>query len=312
MCFQFRKISSAAHHVRNSLIFHCSAGIYFSGEARAQSVASDVESDPDKASIDGTSRLVTSASPDSCAQPPVDPTDQPPEAPKPRIPKVTSDSFISELVSDREPAKTARENRGAGPAVLEEEAVPGDDEVQAPCAVLFVPGDPQWSNVDLAEVQSQQNQAAAAATDTADTCSLSSVATYTLAIEELYGVDEHPLWAWVSGGGCSVDSHSQLSWFNCALNSSSTSSHCLCYLVVLFRLRLISTLEVDLLRSEFLNVHCPTAKSAPVCLYLLDLTRFRKVRAAANLKGVQCSLRGTQLTQFYSHPLQLWSSPSSP
>ncbi|XP_075890776.1 tectonin beta-propeller repeat-containing protein 1 [Nelusetta ayraudi] len=198
-----------------------SAGIYFSGEARAQSVASDVESDPDKASIDGTSRLVASASPDSCAQPPVDPTDQPAEAPKPRIPKVTSDSFISELVSDREPAKAARENRGAGPAALEEEAVPGDDEVQAPCAVLLVPGDPQWSNVDLAEGQSQQNQAAAAAADTADTCSLSSVATYTLAIEELYGVDEHPLWAWVSGGGCSVDSHSQLSWFNCALNSST-------------------------------------------------------------------------------------------
>lgn len=221
----------------------CSAGIYFCGEARAQSVASDVESDTDKASIDGTSRLVTSASPDSCVQPPADPTDQPPEAPKPRIPKVTSDSFISELVSDREPAKTSKESGSAGPAVLEEESVPGDDEVKAPCAVLLSPDDPQWSNVDLAEVQSQQNQAAAA-TDTADTCSLSSVATYTLAIEELYGVDEHPLWAWVSGGGCSVDSHSQLGWFHCALNSSSKSSRCLRCLVVLFSLRLISALEI--------------------------------------------------------------------
>lgn len=192
-----------------------------------------MESDTDKASIDGTSRLVTSASPDSCAPPPADSTVQPPEAPKPCIPKVTSDSFISELVSDREPAKTSKENRGAGPAVLEEETIPGDDEVQAPCAVLLVPEDPQWSNVDLAEVQSQQNQAAAA-TDAADTCSLSSVATYTLAIEELYGVDEHPLWAWVSAGGCSVDSHSQLSWFNCALNSSSKSNHCFCYEALFF------------------------------------------------------------------------------
>lgn len=179
-----------------------------------------MESDADKNSIDGASRLVISASPDSCAQPPADSADPPPEVPKPRIPKVTSDSFISELVSDREPAKTSKDKGSSVPAVPEGETNPGDDQVQAPCAVLLGPDDPKWSNVDLAEVQSQQNQAAAA-TDTADTCSLSSVATYTLAVEELYGVDEHPLWAWVSGGGCYVDSHSQLSWFNCALNSSS-------------------------------------------------------------------------------------------
>ena len=37
---------------------------------------------------------------------------------------------------------------------------------------------------------------------------------YQLGLEELYGPDEHPLWAWVSGGGCSVDSHTQLNWFN--------------------------------------------------------------------------------------------------
>lgn len=191
---------------------------------RAQSVASDVDSDVDRASIDGSSRLVNAASPDSGAQPAADSVAQPPDAPKPRIPKVTSDSFISELVSDREPAKSSKEN--AGPALPEEESVsvPVDDELKAPCAVLLTPDDPQWSNVDLAEVQSQQNQAAAA-TDAADTCSLSSVATYTAAIEELYGVDEHPLWAWVSAGGCSVDSHSQLCWFSCALNSSCKLKH---------------------------------------------------------------------------------------
>lgn len=247
----------------------CSAGIYFCGEVRAQSVASDVESDTDKASIDGTSRLVA-APPDTCVQPAADPKDQPPDAPKPRIPKVTSDSFISELVSDREPAKTSKENRGVGAAVPEEESVPGDDEVKAPCAVFLTPDDPQWSNVDLAEVQSQRNQAAAA-TDTADTCSLSSVATYTLAIEELYGVDEHPLWAWVSAGGCSVDSHSQLSWFNCALNTSGKWNRCVRYLVVSFSL-------------SFSNIHCPTAKSAAVSLCLLNLTRFSKVPAGDRKK----------------------------
>ncbi|KAK5615338.1 Tectonin beta-propeller repeat-containing protein 1 [Crenichthys baileyi] len=54
--------------------------------------------------------------------------------------------------------------------------------------------------------------------------SLSSVATFTLAMEDQYGADEHPLWAWVSGGGCSVDSHSQLNWFNCSLNTSVLQS----------------------------------------------------------------------------------------
>ncbi|GLD62727.1 tectonin beta-propeller repeat-containing protein 1, partial [Lates japonicus] len=152
---------------------------------------------------------------------------KPTDTPKPRIPKVTSDSFISELVSDREPAKTIRNVGSAAPAVLVEETVPGEGEVKAPCTDVALsptqsggPLDPQWSNVDLEEAQGQQAQTAAVL-ESADTCSLSSVATYTLAMEDPYGADEHPLWAWVSGGGCFVDSHSQLSWFNCTMNTSS-------------------------------------------------------------------------------------------
>lgn len=196
---------------------------------RAQSAVSDVESDTEKGSTDGASRLVPSSSPESFVDAPTDHSDQPIETPKPRIPKVTSDSFISELVSDREPGKTSREAGSAGPAVLEEETVSGEGEVEAPCAGVVIspsksgdPLDPQWSNVDLEEAQGQQPQQTqtGAVMDSTDTCSLSSVATYTLAMEDPYGVDEHPLWAWVSGGGCSVDSHSQLSWFNCSLNTS--------------------------------------------------------------------------------------------
>ncbi|KAE8284422.1 Tectonin beta-propeller repeat-containing protein 1 [Larimichthys crocea] len=197
-----------------------SAGCYFCGEVRAQSVVSDVESDTEKVSTDGASCLVAFTSPESFADAPTDLSDQPDETPKPRIPKVTSDSFISELVSDRGPGKTAAGS--AAPAVLEEEtciSAEGDS-----CAGVALspsqsggPLDPQWSNVDLEEAQAQTG----AVLDTAETSSLSSVATYTLAIEDQYVVDEHPLWAWVSGGGCSVDSHSQLSWFNCSLNTSS-------------------------------------------------------------------------------------------
>lgn len=196
-----------------------SAGCYFSGEARAQSVVSDVESDAEKGSLDGAGRLVapiSSVSPEFVGDP-TDRPEQPIDAPEARIPKVTSDSFISELVSDREPGKSARED----------EPNPGDEEVEVPRAGVAISSsqsavDPQWSNVDLEEAQGQHAQTGAAV-DSADTCSLSSVATYTLAAEDPYGADEHPLWAWVSGGGCSVDSHSQLNWFNCSMNASCES-----------------------------------------------------------------------------------------
>uniref|UniRef100_A0A8C4HT65 Tectonin beta-propeller repeat-containing protein 1 n=1 Tax=Dicentrarchus labrax TaxID=13489 RepID=A0A8C4HT65_DICLA len=216
-----RSHSSASAHSLQS------AGCYFCGEVRAQSLVSDVESDTEKGSTDGASCIITSSSPESFVDAPTEHSDQPIETPKSRIPKVTSDSFISELVSDRGPGKTSREVRSAGPAVLEEETIPLEGEVKAPDVGVSLspsqsvgPLDPQWSNVDLEEAQGQQAQTGAVV-DTADTSSLSSVATFTLAMEDPYGVDEHPMWAWVSGGGCSVDSHTQLNWFNCSMNTSS-------------------------------------------------------------------------------------------
>lgn len=190
-----------------------------------------MESDTEKGSADGAARPATSDSPESFVDAPADHTsDQPSDPPKPRIPKVTSDSFISELVSDREPSKALRELASGAPAVLEEESNPGEGEVKAPCTDVALtpsqsggPLDPQWSNVDLEEVHVLQAQSGAVL-ESADTCSLSSVATYTLALEDPYGADEHPLWAWVSGGGCSVDSHSQLNWFNCSMSASCECS----------------------------------------------------------------------------------------
>lgn len=204
-----------------------SAGCFFSGEVRAQSLVSDVESDTEKGSADGTSCLVTSTSPQCFIDAPTDHSSNlPSDTPKPRIPKVTSDSFISELVSDREPGKTPRDIASATPVVIEEETFVAEGEVKAPTAGLALspsqsgsPVDPQWSNVDLEEVQNQQAQNGAGL-DCAETCSLSSVATYTLAMEDSYGADERPLWAWISGGGCSVDTHSQLNWFNSTTNTS--------------------------------------------------------------------------------------------
>lgn len=192
---------------------------------RGQSSASDVESDTEKASTNQACCLIPSASPDSLIPATTDVSVLPTESPKPHIPKVTSDSFISELVCDRETATHPKESGPAGPTVLEEENIPDEGEAQEQHAVI--PGSqavgsdhPQWSNVDLAEAQGQQTQAGIVQ-DPADTCSLSSVATYSLAPEDLYGADEHPLWAWVSGGGCDVDSHSQLNWFSSLMANSS-------------------------------------------------------------------------------------------
>uniref|UniRef100_A0A3Q2GAX2 Tectonin beta-propeller repeat-containing protein 1 n=1 Tax=Cyprinodon variegatus TaxID=28743 RepID=A0A3Q2GAX2_CYPVA len=83
------------------------------------------------------------------------------------------------------------------------EVAPGDGEVDAVTSTQAGGPDPQWSNVDLEEAQIQHGQMGAVP-DCADSCSLSSVATYTLTMEDQFGADEHPLWAWVSGGGCSV------------------------------------------------------------------------------------------------------------
>nr|XP_057917268.1 tectonin beta-propeller repeat-containing protein 1 isoform X2 [Doryrhamphus excisus] len=179
-----------------------SAGCYFS-EFHPPSAVSDVESDTEKGSTDEATSFSSHT----------EPSGQTTETPKSHIPKVTSDSFISQLVSDREPTSAA-----VPPAEsIPEESLIGtltDDGVQTKA-----PLDTQWSNVDLEGAQSQQVQLCAVS-DSAETCSLSSVATDNLAMEELYGADEPPLWAWVSGGGCSVDSHSQLSWFQSTMNSS--------------------------------------------------------------------------------------------
>lgn len=193
---------------------------------RAQSVASDVESDIEKGSAEGANIPITSTSPGPFLGGSTEPsTDAPIDAPKPRIPKVTSDSFISELVSDRGQGKTVKDGESAASDVLVEESIAEEGEEKLPGGgATLSPSQgggashSQWSNVDLEEAQIQQAQTGAGL-DSADTCSLSSVATYSLAVEDPYGADEHPLWAWVSGGGCSVDTYSQLSWFNCSINT---------------------------------------------------------------------------------------------
>ncbi|NXE47050.1 TCPR1 protein, partial [Casuarius casuarius] len=77
----------------------------------------------------------------------------------------------------------------------------------------------QWTNIDLKEAQKHP---VLSVSTFAETSSLSSLGMFSVGAEEQYGADEHPLWAWVSGGGCLVDSHSPLKWFT--VSSGLTSS----------------------------------------------------------------------------------------
>lgn len=189
------------------------------------SVLSDVDSDSERVPAGGLmtdpEALAAAAAPPAVLAT----NDAVVDLPKPRIPKVTSDSFISELVSDREGQVGRRDGPPtSGPSIPEEDDTApatvevGDADSKSPPALVLSPSQtsgvqgPQWSNVDLEEAQT--HLAVGPPAESAETSSLSSVATYHLGLEELYGPDEHPLWAWVSGGGCDVDSHSQLNWFN--------------------------------------------------------------------------------------------------
>nr|XP_006637424.1 PREDICTED: tectonin beta-propeller repeat-containing protein 1 isoform X1 [Lepisosteus oculatus]XP_015215748.1 PREDICTED: tectonin beta-propeller repeat-containing protein 1 isoform X1 [Lepisosteus oculatus]XP_015215749.1 PREDICTED: tectonin beta-propeller repeat-containing protein 1 isoform X1 [Lepisosteus oculatus]XP_015215750.1 PREDICTED: tectonin beta-propeller repeat-containing protein 1 isoform X1 [Lepisosteus oculatus]XP_015215751.1 PREDICTED: tectonin beta-propeller repeat-containing len=162
-----------------------SAGCFFGGEVRL----------PPRGP--GTSEAEAALEAGKLAQPASPEWDEPAQS---HVPKVTSDSFISELVSDKGRPEASQD--------------PGSPSQEAS-------RDPQWSNVDLEEAQT--DLAAASTSDAADSSSLSSIATYNLGLEGPYGADEHPLWAWVTAGGCAVDAHTQLSWFSSPAGMSSSA-----------------------------------------------------------------------------------------
>ncbi|XP_052628746.1 tectonin beta-propeller repeat-containing protein 1 isoform X2 [Harpia harpyja] len=77
----------------------------------------------------------------------------------------------------------------------------------------------QWTNIDLKEAQKHP---VLSVSTFAETSSLSSLGMFSVGAEEQYEADEHPLWAWVSGGGCLVDLHSPLKWFTVPSGLSSS------------------------------------------------------------------------------------------
>ncbi|ERE74665.1 tectonin beta-propeller repeat-containing protein 1 [Cricetulus griseus] len=83
----------------------------------------------------------------------------------------------------------------------------GIDECHGPAST---PAELPWTNIDLKEPKRVSSQPS---TGFPETTGLSSLGLFPLGMEEPYGADDHPLWAWVSGGGCSVEACSVLKWF---------------------------------------------------------------------------------------------------
>uniref|UniRef100_A0ABM5EZ52 Tectonin beta-propeller repeat-containing protein 1 isoform X1 n=1 Tax=Pogona vitticeps TaxID=103695 RepID=A0ABM5EZ52_9SAUR len=83
------------------------------------------------------------------------------------------------------------------------------------------PAELQWTNIDLKEACKPQT---GSASPFAETSSLSSFSTLSGGVEDHFVTDDHPLWAWVSGGACLVDSHSSLKWFTTQSATASSSS----------------------------------------------------------------------------------------
>lgn len=115
----------------------------------------------------------------------------------------------SEVESHESGRNTEHPMENACPAEGKEKApeTSSSDECHAPAST---PAELPWTNIDLKEPKKASNQPAAGFSETAG---LSSLGLFPLGMEEPYGADDHPLWAWVSGGGCAVEAGSALKWF---------------------------------------------------------------------------------------------------
>ncbi|KAM6913664.1 tectonin beta-propeller repeat-containing protein 1 isoform 2-T2 [Lycodopsis pacificus] len=121
------------------------------------------------------------------------------DAPKPFIP--ASDSFINSLVSDRDKTST--------PQLPITEVRQEEVQEPSPAPILPTPEtaghDVPWMNVDLEGAEAARCAQAAGP---------SSGALGTLQTSHGVGVEDAPVWTWVSGGGCDVDAGSQISWLS--------------------------------------------------------------------------------------------------
>ncbi len=129
------------------------------------------------------------------------------DAPKPFIP--ASDSFINSLVSDRDKTSTPQ------PSITE---VPQEEgEELSPAPILPTPEaaghDVPWMNVDLEGAEAARSTRAAGPS-LSDGSAAATYSLGTLETSQGVGIEDGPVWTWISGGGCDVDASSQISWLS--------------------------------------------------------------------------------------------------
>lgn len=132
-----------------------------------------------------------------------------------------------EQSAPKEPSDNSRDPKGSsalGPETEESTECASEDACPAECGgetaqasvtsehpiPASMPAELPWTNIDLKEPRKVPSHSAA---DFAETTGLSSLGLFPLGLDEPYGADEPPLWAWVSGGGCIVEVGSALKWF---------------------------------------------------------------------------------------------------
>uniref|UniRef100_A0A4W4EAH0 Peroxin/Ferlin domain-containing protein n=1 Tax=Electrophorus electricus TaxID=8005 RepID=A0A4W4EAH0_ELEEL len=109
----------------------------------------------------------------------------------PHLPKIASENFISTLVADR-PARPEGTQEGQQPAgpFPETPVAPSSQSRGA---------ERQWSNVDLEEIKGSS-------------AVQSSAAVFPIEQGSIEVQEELPPWAWITGGGCEIDSNMHITW----------------------------------------------------------------------------------------------------
>lgn len=122
------------------------------------------------------------------------------------------------------------ETEGTAECILENTCpdVEGKEAAQASVTsehpnLASAPAELPWTNIDLKEPRKVPSHSAAGF---AETVGLSSLGLFPLGLDEPFGADDHPLWAWVSGGGCAVEAGSALKWFTVQSGKGPCRARC--------------------------------------------------------------------------------------
>ncbi|XP_004840529.1 tectonin beta-propeller repeat-containing protein 1 isoform X1 [Heterocephalus glaber] len=144
-------------------------------------------------------------------------TDAASEAERPR-PEQSAPEELSDNSRDPKGSSALSPETGGSAECASVDTCPAEGQgeaTQAPGAserpvVASTPAELPWTNIDLKEPRNAPSHSTAGF---AETTGLSSLGLCPLGLDEPYGVDEPLLWAWVSGGSCTVEVGSALKWF---------------------------------------------------------------------------------------------------